>query len=114
MGNNGQVIQRIQNQIRILQETNNRLQAANQEAVEHLQQCDEVAKTLTTENQAGRRIIWAMAQALGGEIAIPDDIMRKAADDTNQIASHRDPENMTTVIKATVTKLPADGNKVDK
>jgi len=108
MCNNGQVVSRIQTELRTLQETNNRLLAANKEAMEHLQNCDQMAKALASENAASRRIIWAMAHQSGGEISIPDEVMRRAADDVNQITSRHEPEQQATIIGAKVAEKGGD------
>jgi hypothetical protein len=59
-----------------------------------------LVETLEQENAAARRIIWAAAHSQGGSITIPDDTMRLASDESNQIVSSYDPEQMATIIKA--------------
>lgn len=116
MSNAGSIIKRLQTELAALQQTNNRLLAANREAVTHLQNCDEMVRALTAENQASRRIIWAMIRSQDGEVSIPDDDMRAASDDKNQLSSCYDNENCITVIKAFRNEgesTPPDGTKAD-
>lgn len=95
-----QFVERLQAEVQALQAINQRLQDANKEALGHLQQCDQMARNLVSENTAARRIIWAAAHNNGGRLEIADDSMRMAADDSNEIASHYDPENAVTVFEA--------------
>lgn len=102
-------IQRLKGDIANLQQLNKRLEAKLAEAIGHLQSCDNAVRMLTQENSAGRRIIWAAAHSLGGRLEIPDSSMRMAADDSNQITSTRDPENLTTVIEAKTEPVLRNG-----
>lgn len=102
MSNDRQLIERLQRTVSSMQETNKRLETANQEALSHLHNCDSAVKALVKENQASRLLIWAMAESNGGSVEVPDEIMRKAADDSNQIASRYDAEKGATIIGATV------------
>lgn len=102
MSNDRQLIERLQRTVSSMQETNKRLETANQEALSRLHNCDSAVKALVKENQASRLLIWAMAESNGGSVEVPDEIMRKAADGSNQIASRYDAEKGATIIGATV------------
>jgi hypothetical protein len=102
MSNDRQLIERLQRTVSSMQETNKRLEVANQEAAEHLRNCDSTVKAFAKENQAARLLIWAMAHATGGPVEVTDDYRRRAADDSNQITSRYEPEKGATVIEATV------------
>lgn len=108
-----QIIRRMQTELQTLQATNQRLLNANKEAMAHLQNCDAMARALTKENHASRRVIWAMAHSNGGEIRIPDDSMRAASDDKNQITSRYDPEKCETVIGAIEAKHEPEKGESD-
>jgi len=61
-----------------------------------------------TESSSAKRIVWAMAKVAGGEVRIPDLVMRGIGDHC-QIESHYEPENRVTVIRSkTVDPAPPE------
>jgi len=62
-------------------------------------------EAMKSELMASNRILWAMVQTKGGQIAIPDMIMAQANDDSNSIAASYHPEQKTTVFVSQSTKL---------
>lgn len=93
-------IERLKNDIANLQKLNKQLEATRNEAIQHLQNCDMMVRKMTIENEAGRRILWAIANSLGGRVEVPDSSMSMAADDKNLLTSSYDKEKRVTVIEA--------------
>jgi hypothetical protein len=66
-----------------------------------------------TESSSARKIVWAMAKVAGGEVRIPDLVMRGIGDHC-EIESHYEPENHVTVVRAkTVDPSPPEKRNGD-
>lgn len=102
-------VNRLKEDIAALRSENKELREKLKSAVDHLRDCDAACHALTSETDAGRKIIWAAAHSMGGKIEIPDDIMRIAANDLNQIVSAYDPENYITIIEAKTEQVRDKG-----
>jgi lipid II:glycine glycyltransferase (peptidoglycan interpeptide bridge formation enzyme) len=94
-------VEKLKQEMHALQNENKRLEKIVKKSARLVQQHQTALATLQKEEQAARRIIWAMVSSTEEkEIAIPKDIMACAADDKNQLTSKYDPKSETTIISA--------------
>lgn len=77
-----------------------RLESAVKQLTSKVRDLENVVESLTLERNAALKILWAAAHSLGGRLEIPDKSLIAAEDPENQLASHYDPHNSTTVLRS--------------